>query len=204
MPLLGSFVFFWVAPGVVAGWIPYALTDWRPQPPLLGSSAERVVGGVLTTVGVVMLVECFVRFAIMGRGTPAPIAPTETLVASGLYRHVRNPMYVAVLMVITGQALLFGSGLLLRYAVLVWLIFHGFVLLYEEPTLRHRFGSSYQSYRANVPRWLPRITPWRGPITSSERIPSDQGRKLRIEAGCDGGKARQLSTLQTLDPNWSP
>ena len=165
--LLGSFVFFWIAPGTVAGWVPYALSKWRLQPPLLGVPGGRVVGGVVTAVGVAILVECFSRFAIEGRGTPAPIAPTEKLVVSGLYRHVRNPMYVAVLAIIAGEALLFGSVVLLSYAGAVWILFHGFVLLYEEPTLRRRFGPSYDLYRASVRRWRPRIKPWRGSSTVS-------------------------------------
>jgi protein-S-isoprenylcysteine O-methyltransferase Ste14 len=161
-PILGSFVWFWIAPGTVAGWVPYALSEWRIQPPLLGVPGGRVVGAVVAAMGVMILVECFSRFAIKGRGTPAPIAPTETLVVSGLYRHVRNPMYVAVLAIIVGQALLFGSVAVLGYAGVVWLLFHGFVLAYEEPTLRRKFGSSYDAYRANVRRWWPRIRPWRG------------------------------------------
>lgn len=139
--LFGSFVFFWIAPGTVAGWVPYMLSNWRIQPPLLGVPGGRVLGGVVAAVGVAILVECFSRFAIEGRGTPASIAPTERLVVSGLYRHVRNPMYLAVLAVIAGQALLFGNVVLLGYAGAVWLLFHGFVLLYEEPTLREKFGS---------------------------------------------------------------
>lgn len=118
---------------------------------------------VVASLGVAILVECFSRFAIAGRGTPAPIAPTENLVGSGLYRHVRNPMYVAVLAIIVGQVLVFGSLVLLGYAGLVWVLFHGFVLLHEEPTLRRKFGSSYDVYRANVRRWWPRVRPWRGP-----------------------------------------
>ena len=160
--LIGSFVFFWIVPGTVAGWVPYALSKWRLQPPLLGLPGGRVVGGVVTAAGVAILVECFSRFAIEGRGTPAPIAPTERLVVSGFYRHVRNPMYVAVLAIIAGQALLFGSVVLLDYAGVLWVLFHGFVLLYEEPTLRRKFGTSYDVYRGNVRRWWPRIKPWRG------------------------------------------
>jgi len=161
-PFLGSLVFFVVAPGAVAGWVPYLLSEWRLQPPMLGVPGGRVVGGLLATFGVAILVECFWRFASEGRGTPAPIAPPETLVVSGLYRHVRNPMYVAVLAAIAGQALLFGSIVLLAYATVVWLLFHGFVLLYEEPTLGRKFGPSYEAYRASVRRWWPRIRPWRG------------------------------------------
>ena len=166
-PLLGSLVFFVVAPGAVAGWVPYLLSEWRIQPPLLGVPGGRVVGGLLAAFGVAILVECFWRFASEGRGTPAPIAPTETLVVSGLYRHVRNPMYVAVLAVIAGQAMLFGSVVLLAYAAGVWLFVHGFVLLYEEPTLGRKFGRSYEAYRVNVRRWWPRIRPWRGLQVSS-------------------------------------
>ena len=113
-------------------------------------------------MGVVGLVECFGRFALKGRGTPAPIAPPENLVVSGLYRHVRNPMYVAVVCAIVGQALLFGSVVLLEYAGVVWLVFHVFVLGYEEPALRQQFGSLYAAYRENVRRWWPRLTPWQG------------------------------------------
>jgi len=92
---------------------------------------------------------------------PAPIAPTRNLVVSGLYRYVRNPIYVAVVGVILGQAVLFADWRLLGYGALIWLAFHIFVLAYEEPTLRQSYGTEYESYRANVPRWLPRLTPWR-------------------------------------------
>ena len=158
--VLGSFVFFLVAPGTIAGLVPYLLSRWRIQPPLLGVPAGRIVGGIVLAMGVAGLVECFGRFAIKGHGTPAPIAPPENLVVSGLYRHVRNPIYVAVVCAIVGQALLFGSVMLLEYAGAVWLLFHVFVLGYEEPTLQRQFGSSYAAYRANVRRWWPRLTPW--------------------------------------------
>jgi protein-S-isoprenylcysteine O-methyltransferase Ste14 len=161
--LLGSFVFFWIAPVTVAGWIPWIITRWIIEPPLLGAGAGRWLGGLLIVAGAAMVVECFARFALEGRGTPAPVAPTESLVVSGLYRHVRNPMYVGVVAAIAGQGLLFGSLALLEYAALVWLAFFAFVMLYEEPYLRRRFGSAYEDYRAHVPRWWPRTTPWRGP-----------------------------------------
>jgi protein-S-isoprenylcysteine O-methyltransferase Ste14 len=160
--ILGSVAFFFIAPGTVAGWVPYVLTRWRLRPPLLGVPGERIAGGALVVIGAAGLIECFRRFAFEGRGTPSPIAPTVTLVASGLYRHVRNPMYLAVLAVIVGQALLLGNGVLLGYAGVVWLLFHGFVVLYEEPTLRRTHGAFYDDYRAHVPRWWPRIRPWQG------------------------------------------
>ena len=100
------------------------------------------------------------RFAIEGLGTPAPIAPTRHLVVTGFYRHVRNPMYVAVLAVILGQALLFANARLLAYGAAFWLACHLFVVFYEEPTLRRSFGADYDAFRANVPRWIPRLRPW--------------------------------------------
>jgi protein-S-isoprenylcysteine O-methyltransferase Ste14 len=158
--LFGSFAFFCVAPATVAGVIPWALTRWRAQPPLFGASALPWLGYLLVGAGASVVVESFVRFAVKGLGTPAPVAPTESLVVSGWYRYVRNPMYVGVLAVIVGQALVLGSTLLLQYAALLWACFFAFVGLYEEPSLRRRFGADYERYQANVPRWWPRITPW--------------------------------------------
>jgi protein-S-isoprenylcysteine O-methyltransferase Ste14 len=156
----GSVIFFVLAPGTVAGWLPYVMTGWRIEPPFLGFVPLRFLGGGMIVAGIAGLVHCFARFALEGRGTPAPVAPTETLIVTGLYRYVRNPMYVAVVVIITGQALLLGSVSLLRYAGIVWLCFFAFVLLYEEPTLRGRYGETYDLYRANVRRWLPRTRPW--------------------------------------------
>jgi len=159
-PILGSFVFFLIAPASIAGWVPYVLSRWRFRPPLVGISAGRFLGALIVVIGAAALMECFGRFATRGRGTPAPIAPPQELVASGLYRYVRNPMYVAVVAVIVGQALLFGNVVLLEYAAIVGLLFHLFVLAYEEPTLRRRFGPSYDVYRTHVRRWWPRLRPW--------------------------------------------
>ena len=157
--MLGSFLFFLAAPGTVAGWIPYAITHWRVSPAFAGLQVGRVFGVVLVTVAIGALVECFARFALVGRGVPAPVAPTQTLVVSGLYRYCRNPMYVCVVAAILGQALILGSGALLVYGGMVWLIFHLFVLAYEEPTLARQFDN-YRDYKAHVPRWLPRLRPW--------------------------------------------
>ena len=108
------------------------------------------------------LLHAFARFVSEGEGTPAPVAPTQRLVVGGLYRYVRNPMYVAVVTLILGQAALFADLRLLGYAAAVWLGFHLFVLLYEEPTLRSAFPADYPAFVAAVPRWLPRLRPWRG------------------------------------------
>lgn len=160
--VIGSIAFFGVAPGLVAGWVPYTLSGWSLEEPIFGFDAERILGGVLLLAGAACLIESFARFAIRGKGTPAPVAPTEHLVASGLYGYVRNPMYVAVVAIILGQSLLMGSVLLLGYAFIVWLACHLFVLLYEEPTLHKQFGESYRVYRSQVRRWWPRLRPWRG------------------------------------------
>lgn len=161
LALLGSALFFILAPGVVAGVIPYWITQWNWPAPFAGWEALALIGGVLIVFGAIVLVESFVRFAWMGLGTPAPVAPTQHLVVSGFYRHVRNPMYVAVTSLIIGQALLFARFELGAYALVVWVAFHLFVLGYEEPTLRARYGAQYDAYAEAVPRWLPRTHPWR-------------------------------------------
>ena len=159
---LGSVVFFLLAPGLVAGLAPWWISRWHMQPPLLGSSLLRVAGAALIAVGTPALLDSFARFALQGLGTPAPIFPTRHLVVTGLYRHVRNPMYVGVVSVIVGQGLLLGSARVLDYGVLVWLAFSLFVIGYEEPTLRRTFGAEYERFCANIPRWIPRLHPWRG------------------------------------------
>lgn len=161
MPVLGSALFFMVAPGMVAGLIPWWITHWEFLPPFFDLPATRVVGIVLIVAGLPGLIDSFARFALQGLGTPAPIAPTQNLVVKGLYRYVRNPMYVAVVAVILGQGVLFGDWRLMAYGALMWLTFHAFVLAYEEPVLMQTFGKSYEDFRANVPRWIPRLSPWR-------------------------------------------
>ena len=161
--VLGSFAFFLAAPGVVAGVVPFLLSGWSMQAPLFGLPVGRVVGVAAVIAGLACLLDCFARFALEGRGTPAPVGQTEVLVASGLYRFVRNPMYVCVLTIVAGQALLFGQALLLAYAGLLLLAFHLQVRLYEEPQLRRRFEGSYETYCQHVRRWWPRLNPWRGP-----------------------------------------
>jgi protein-S-isoprenylcysteine O-methyltransferase Ste14 len=158
--LLGTLVFFFVAPAVVVGWVPWALTRWEMGPAFQGFGAGRFLGSALIVLGAGMLVESFVRFAVRGLGTPNPLAPPEVLVVSGLYRYVRNPMYVGGVSAVLGQALVLGSARLVEYAAIVWVLFTLFVVLYEEPTLRRRFGASYELYRENVGRWWPRLRPW--------------------------------------------
>jgi protein-S-isoprenylcysteine O-methyltransferase Ste14 len=152
---------FAVAPSSVAGLVPWWITRWEIRPPFFDLDATRAVGILVIVAGLPGLVDSFARFALQGLGTPAPIAPTQNLVVTGLYRYVRNPIYVALVAVILGQAVLFGDLRLLGYGVLVWLAFHAFVVGYEEPALVRRFGTEYEDFRANVPRWIPRLTPWR-------------------------------------------
>ena len=154
---LGSLAFLAVAPGVVAGLVPWLLTGWSEHD---WSLPVRLVGGTLIVAGLAFLLPAFVRFVVEGLGTPAPVAPTERLVVGGAYRHVRNPMYVAVGALIAGQGLLLGQAILLLYAVIFAATVAAFVQGYEEPTLARRFGEQYEAYRREVPRWRPRLRPW--------------------------------------------
>lgn len=124
-------------------------------------SAFRALGVLLICVGLLVLLDSFGRFAVEGLGTPAPIAPPRQLVVTGLYRYVRNPMYVAVSSLVFGQGLLFGSVQVVKYGLAVVVGFHLFVLLSEEPVLRHKFGNEYDVYCKNVRRWWPRVRPWK-------------------------------------------
>jgi len=159
---LGSVLFFLLAPCVVAGLAPYLLTD-RYGMPISPHPAIVIVAGILIAAGLAVLIHAFVRFAVEGLGTPAPVAPTARLVVGGVYRYVRNPMYVAVLSIILGQALLFGAVPVAVYAVAVAAAVISFVRFYEEPVLANRYGAEYEAYRRAVPGWLPRLTPWRQP-----------------------------------------
>jgi protein-S-isoprenylcysteine O-methyltransferase Ste14 len=156
--ILGTLAFL-AMPGFVAGLVPWLLCSWVMRPPFFGVGAIRIVAALAIVVGAAVLLDSFRRFALEGLGTPAPIAPTEHLVVRGFYRYVRNPMYVAVILTILGQALFFGSRAVLVYAVVVWLVTLVFVISYEEPTLRERYGTEYEQYCSSVPRWLPRLLP---------------------------------------------
>jgi protein-S-isoprenylcysteine O-methyltransferase Ste14 len=158
----GSLVFLVIAPGVVAGLIPWLLTGWDVDEPLPYWLPLRVVGAILLALGSAALLHAFWRFVDEGLGTPAPVAPTERLVVGGLYRYVRNPMYLAVGATIVGQALLLGQPILLLYTVAFAVAVVAFVRWYEEPTLRQQFGEQYEKYRHAVPPWWPRREPWDG------------------------------------------
>ncbi len=146
-----------VVPGTVALWAPYELSDeWSFDSPFLGLGLTRWLGGVLVLVALPIFGDFLFRFVSEGFGTPAPVAPPRKLVVGGTFRYCRNPGYLAAVSIIAGQALLLGSGSVLIYAACLWLGFHLFVVFYEEPNLRRRFGAEYEDYCRRVLRWIPR------------------------------------------------
>jgi protein-S-isoprenylcysteine O-methyltransferase Ste14 len=149
---LGSAMFLIAAPGIVAGLVPWWLTEWQSgERPI----ASRAAGLLLIAAGASVLLAAFVGFATEGRGTPAPVAPTERLVIAGPYRYVRNPMYLAVIALIVGQGLLLGRPILYGYAAVIAAVSVAFVRWYEEPFLRRRYGAEYEEYAKTVRPWLP-------------------------------------------------
>ncbi len=154
MTALRSLLFLFLAPGMVAGYIPLALLRGGSQ---IATGIFAYLAFPLWFMGGIILLWSFWNFLVQGHGTPAPIDPPKELVAMGFYRYVRNPMYVAVLAIIIGHFLWFGYWNLLIYAILVFVAFHTFVSYYEEPTLKRKFGASYEEYLKRVPRWIPRF-----------------------------------------------
>jgi protein-S-isoprenylcysteine O-methyltransferase Ste14 len=164
---VGSAVFFLVVPTMVAVVGPWLLTGWEVGGSWPAAVLAVVAGAVCIMAGSVALIDSFYRFVVDGLGTPAPVAPTDALVVTGLYRWVRNPMYLAVELVIVGQALLLRQASLLLYAAIVGAAVAAFVYLYEEPTLTERYGARYTAYQAVVPRWIPR-RPGRTPAAGAD------------------------------------
>jgi protein-S-isoprenylcysteine O-methyltransferase Ste14 len=148
-----TLVFTVVVPGTVAGYVPWRL---KPNPALPVTGIEEWAAIAVIAIGVaIYLYTAFWGFALIGGGTPAPIAPTKILVVKGLHHFVRNPMYIGVALVIGGQAWLFHSLHIAIYMACMLLTAHLFVIFYEEPTLHRQFGEQYDRYRASVPRWIP-------------------------------------------------
>jgi protein-S-isoprenylcysteine O-methyltransferase Ste14 len=159
----GSALFFCLAPGTVAGFIPWWISDWEMREPFSFYLPIRIVGGLLILASASFLLNAFARFVREGLGTPAPVAPTAHLVVGGVYRYVRNPMYLAIDAIILGQALLLGQVPLLWYFLGITVLQMAFVHLHEEPVLRRRFGTEYDTYRRAVPAWRPLLRPWQPP-----------------------------------------
>ncbi len=149
--LLKNLLFTIFVPGMIGVGVPLLVV---PHGPMV-NSILAIFGGLLLAVGASIYTWCVWDFAVVGRGTPAPIDPPKTLIVRGLYNYTRNPMYVGVLCVIAGWALLFDSWNVTLYGLCVAIGFHFFIALYEEPHLRKVFGPAYDDYCSRVPRWLP-------------------------------------------------
>ncbi len=154
MTFLKSLFFLIFVPGMFIGVIPimFLLTG-----PYIETWILSYLALPLWVIGGTMILWCFWDFLVKGRGTPAPIDPPKELVVTGLYEYVRNPMYVGVLLMLMSEFLWFGYWVLLAYTFFFFIAFHLFVLLYEEPTLKKKFGRSYENYLIIVPRWIPRF-----------------------------------------------
>lgn len=127
-------------------------------------SGPRIETGVISWLaiplwlaGSLVVLRCFWDFTFKGRGTPVPMDPPRELVVTGFYRYVRNPIYAGVFLIFLGHFLWFGYWSLLMYTMLAFLGAHLFIVLYEEPTLKRKFGTSYEEYLKRVPRWIPRF-----------------------------------------------
>jgi protein-S-isoprenylcysteine O-methyltransferase Ste14 len=152
-------VFLIIAPGSVLFLIPYAII-YRVDQELVYFVGIRPLAVIFWLVGGVIILWCFVDFVLRGHGTPSPTDPPEELVVQGFYRYTRNPMYVGVMLVLFGHLIWFQVGWLAIFTIAVFTGFHGFVTLYEEPTLTKKFGDSYRNYVQVVPRWFPKIRKW--------------------------------------------
>jgi protein-S-isoprenylcysteine O-methyltransferase Ste14 len=156
MNLLKTLLFTVLAPGTVAVYIPWSLLVSEGASVHPEKWGFWLPGALCILLGASIYCWCAWDFTFAGHGTPAPIDAPKELVVRGLYRFVRNPMYIGIGLLLIGEALLFQSTRLGWYAAAVLLAFHLFILLYEEPTLRRKFGASYQDYCSRVPRWIPR------------------------------------------------
>lgn len=154
MSVVKTLIFTVLVPGSVTILIPRWLLSGEASSSI---GSLRLIGLALILVGVAIYLWCAWDFATFGKGTPVVFDPPKVLVARGLYCFVRNPMYVGILSILFGEAALFASLRLTEYAAVVALIFHTFVVLYEEPALGKQFGESYQNYYAQTPRWFPRF-----------------------------------------------
>lgn len=155
-------------PGFVFVYIPYWITRFRI--PAGEPIWQRAAAAAMILAGITPLLASALRFIYAGRGTLVPAVPTERLVVSGLYRYVRNPMYAGGLLALAGEALLFSSRHLVYELLFFWLATYSFILVYEEPMLARRHPEDYVRYKRNVPRWIPRLTPWdANPFDSGSR-----------------------------------
>ncbi len=157
MPIfVRTFLFTLFIPGTVVGLVPWLIL-WRTKgDEALALGLLSPFGLLLIATGVMAYLQCAIDFGRFGGGTPFPLDPPRQFVGGGLYRWVRNPMYVALAATLIGEAIAFASWWLALYAAFMIAVWHLFVVLHEEPDLRRRFGESYERYHRDVPRWLPR------------------------------------------------
>jgi protein-S-isoprenylcysteine O-methyltransferase Ste14 len=155
MTALKTLIWSVLVPGSLTILAPYLLLSAEPELFRVELSGFRFIGLIPIALGAMLYLWCAWDFTFTGKGTPAPFDPPKEMVARGLYRHVRNPMYVAASLALMGEALLFESALILIYGAIVFSFFHLWVILYEEPTLRRKFGESYERYCLKVSRWIP-------------------------------------------------
>ena len=153
---LRSILWTLLLPGVFAGYFPWRFFGLG-QVHLSLTNPVHLLGLLAMSLGAALLLTCIWEFARGGRGTLSPVDPPRELVVRGLYRYVRNPMYLSVTAIVLGEVLLTGSGPLLAYWAVWFVAVNLFVIGYEEPTLRRRFGESYERYTREVGRWLPRL-----------------------------------------------
>jgi protein-S-isoprenylcysteine O-methyltransferase Ste14 len=146
-----------LVPGTWTVLVPYLLLASNFELFSIEIGPLRFLGLIPIVVGITVYLWCAWGFTFFGKGTPAPIAPPKNLVIKGLYGYVRNPMYVGILLILFGEALLFESAVLFLYAILVFVIFYAAIVYYEEPTLRRKFTDSYKRYCDSVPRWIPHL-----------------------------------------------
>jgi len=168
--LIKTLIFTLLVPGTVTVYLPYRLLERTPMP---GSWVALAAGLCLAALGLGVYLWCAWEFVSAGQGTPAPIDAPKKLVVSGLNRFVRNPMYIGVMSMVLGESIMFDSLVLLIYAVGLAAFFNLFVMVYEEPTLRKKFGPDYDKYCWRVPRWIPRL---KGVESRKSRVESRSGR----------------------------
>ena len=152
---LSSLLWTILLPGVVAGYVPWTFFGLRDTVVDL-SRPGQLLGLSIILAGAALLAACIFEFARSGRGTLSPVDPPKHLVVRGLYRYVRNPMYLAVTAILLGEVMLMRSGALAVYWLIWFAVVNAFVIGYEEPTLRAEFGASYEAYMRTVGRWIPR------------------------------------------------
>ena len=154
MTALKSFLYLILAAGIGAGYIPFVLLPTSPQ---VETGLFAYFAFPLWLCGGIAILCCFWDFTFKGKGTPLPLDPPKELVVTGPYRYVRNPIYVGVLIIVMGYFLWFKTVWMIVYAITAFLGIHLFVTLYEEPTLKKKFGSANENYCKSVPRWIPKF-----------------------------------------------